>query len=358
MEQTSERRSLMRRIDRAGASGGRGTNDTPEQLWRAVMMYAEGQSRAVQDSLMAVSETLKRLRGVPGRKVLVHISFGLPLQPGVEVMDYWRQAFQGDPGMVNMAALEVQQTGNFQRLMADAQASGVTIDTIDAVGLTGYEGASVENSGGVAQLNASLMRDNSRQTLQLIADETGGRSIINENDFDRALLEIASDTTTYYSLGFRGEGEAALRRVDVRIKRSGMTVRSAKAHRDRTVEERIRDTVQSAFDFPSATNPLGVTLASDPFALTVAPGKLVALPEGGVKMAHVRCYFQIRDANGGLSDLHVVDEDVAIEDEGAPVALRKVSRIRTPAGRYTLSIAVRDLSSNETSFLQGELISR
>jgi VWFA-related protein len=358
MEQTSERRSLMRRIDHTAASGGRrDANDTPDQLWRAVMMYANEQSRSVQDSLLAVGDALKRLRGVPGRKILVHVSSGLPLQPGVELMDYWRQAFQGDPGMVNMAALEVEQTQSFKRLIADAQASGVAIDTIDAGGLTGYDGASVENSGGSAQLNASLMRDNSRQTLQLIADETGGRSIINENDFDRALLAIASDTTTYYSLGFRGDGQTSLRHVDVRVKRPGLSVRSAKAHRDRTAEERIRDTVQSAFDFPIALNPLGVTLTSDPFALTVAPGKLVALPEGGAKTAHIRCYFQIRDANGGLSDLHVLDEDVVIEDESAPIALRKVSRIRTPSGRYTLSIAVRDLSSNETSYVQTELVS-
>src|SRR5207237_9467007 len=124
---------------------------------------------------------------------------------------------------------------SFDRMIADAQASGVTIDTIDAGGIAGYEGSNVENSGSVAVLDSRLTRDNSRQTLQYIADETGGRSIINENDYDRALVDIAADTTTYYSLGFHSsEGDAgSLKHVDVRVKRPGLTVRAAKAFRDR-----------------------------------------------------------------------------------------------------------------------------
>src|SRR5260221_1941152 len=189
----------MRRIDAAAvANGRRGSGDDPDQIWRAVMMYAYEQSHVLEDSVTALSDTLKRLRGVPGRKVLVHVSSGLPLQPGIELMDYFRQAFHADPNLVNMAGLEVQKSSTINRVIADAQASGVTVDTIDAGGISGYAGANVEDGGSVARLDSTLMRDNGRQTIQLMADETGGRAIVNENDFNRALLEIASDTTTYY----------------------------------------------------------------------------------------------------------------------------------------------------------------
>src|SRR5258708_26918793 len=167
-------------------------------------------------------------------------------------------------------------------------------------------------STGSARLDSSLMRDNRRQPLKLIAEETGGRSIVNENDFDRALLQIGADHTTYYSLGFHGDGGAGLRNVDVRVKGAGITVRTAKAYRDRTAEERIRDAVESAFDFPFEANPLGITLAAGaphedaggfavPLTVTVTPSKVVALPGPAGHVAHIRCYYEVRDAGGGRS---------------------------------------------------------
>lgn len=363
LEHTSERRTLIRRIDQSAPEVKRPTEE-PDQLWRAVMTYAESQGRDVENSVLAVSDALKRLRGAPGRKVLVHVSSGLQLQPGLEMMDYWRQTFHADPGVANMAGLQVQKSNSFKRMIADANASGITIDTIDASGLNDFEGSSeMESSAGTARLDSNLMRDNRRQPLKLIAEETGGRSIINENDFDRALLQIGTDTTTYYSLGFRGDGGAGLRNVDVRVKRPGLTVRTAKAYRDRTAEERIRDAVESAFDFPFESNPLGVTLATGapredaggfavPLTVTVTPSKVVALPGPGGHVAHMRCYYEVRDDGGGSSALRVVDQDLTMDERQGPRQLTRVAGIRLRHGKYTISVAVRDLSTNETSYAQ------
>lgn len=355
-EQLSERRSIMRSIDDA--------REDPDQLWRSVLRFATEQSRQVENSLLAVSAAVRRLRGVPGRRILVHVSSGLPLRPGVELMDYWRQRFKADPGMVNMASLQFEESNNFKRMIADAQAAGVIIDTIDAGGLTGFEGSAVDMpSSGAAVLDSGLARDNRRDPLRLIADETGGRAVINENDFDRALSAVASDTTTYYSLGFHGDGNSSLRRVDVRVKRPGLTVRSAKAYRERSFEERLRDTLESAFDFPLDANPLAVELqigpataagndVDVPLQLRVAPSKLTVL-EG---KAHVRCYYEVREAGGGASALRTIDDDLTIAggDAGIPAAipLKAVSGLRLRKGNYTLSLAVRDLLSNETSYIQ------
>ncbi len=362
IEHISERRTLIRRIDQSALEAKRPTEE-PDQLWLAVMTYAESQGREVENSVLAVSDALKRLRGAPGRKVLVHVSSGLPLQPGLEMMDYWRQAFHVDPGVANMAGLQVEKSSSFKRMIADANASGITIDTIDASGLNDFEGSSEMESTGSARLDSNLMRDNRRQPLKLIAEETGGRSIVNENDFDRALLQIGADTTTYYSLGFRGDGGAGLRNVNVRVKRPGLTVRTAKAYRDRTAEERIRDAVESAFDFPFEANPLGITLATGaphedaggfavPLTVTVTPSKVMALPEPAGHVAHIRCYYEVRDGGGGSSELRVVDQNLTMDERQGPRQLTRVAGIRLRRGKYTISLAVRDLSTNETSYAQ------
>lgn len=370
IEMISERRSLMGRIDAAVADTGKhGPADHPDKLWRAILSYSDGQAHELEKSLAAVSDAVHRLSGVPGRKVLVHVSSGLPLQPGIELMDYFRQAFKDDPGRVSMQGLVVEKSRSFDRLIADAQASGVTVDTIDAGGIVGFEGSGVEYAGGAATLNSSLTHDNVRQTLQLIADQTGGRAIINENDFDRALLDIAADTTTYYSLGFHpSDGDSgSLKKVDVRVKRPGLTVRATKAVRDRTFEERLLDSVQSAFDFPLDINPLGAELevgeatgdtdaVAVPVRLTVDPSRLVALPGNDGKVAHVRCYYEVRDSNGGTSNPRVVDQDLTIDDASAPLQITRVAGLRLRRGRYTLSLAVRDLTTNETAYVQKALV--
>ena len=362
IEHISERRTLIRRIDQSAPEVKRPTEE-PDQLWHAVMTYAESQGREIENSVLAVSDALKRLRGAPGRKVFVHVSSGLPLQPGLEMMDYWRQTFHADPGMANMAGLQVEKSNSFKRMIADANASGITIDTIDASGLNDFEGSSEMESTGSARLDSNLMRDNRRQPLKLIAEETGGRSIVNESDFDRALLQIGADTTTYYSLGFHGDGGAGLRNVDVRVKRPGLTVRTAKAYRDRTAEERIRDAVESAFDFPFEANPLGITLATGaphedaggfavPLTVTVTPSKVVALPEPAGHVAHIRCYYEVRDGGGGSSALRVVDQNLTMDERQGPRQLTRVAGIRLRRGKYTISLAVRDLTTNETSYAQ------
>lgn len=212
-----QKRSLMRRIDES--KGGKGAEE-PDILFRHVLSYCSVVAADVGESLNAMNDALQRLKGASGRKVFVHVSAGIPQRPGIELVDYWVRRFNADPGVTNMTGMEIDETKQFKNIIAAAQSAGVPIYTIDAGGLTGYEESGVETGmGNAAQVDSALIRDNKRQPLQLMADETGGRSIINENDFDHAFEEISETTTTYYSLGIRGDGTNALRKLDVRVKR-------------------------------------------------------------------------------------------------------------------------------------------
>ena len=349
-ETLSERRRIMQMIDDAATDNGfRRGGLGPDQIKQRMFVYGEQQITDLRQSLAAIELVMKRLRGATGRKVFVHVSSGLPLQPAVELYDYFERRLN-EP--IPLDKIGLQQMSAYQYLVSAAQSAGVALYTIDASGLTGDEGSNLQTTSYV-HLDSNLIRDNLHGPLQMLADETGGKAIINENDFNRAFGEIEAQYTTYYSLGFRADSDKAVHKIDVRVKRPGLTARSEKGYRGRDADERARDGVEAQFDFPSNDNPLGVAIATGrivngnvPVGVTVAPGKLIALE----KKAHVRCYIQLRNADGGTSPLRVVDEEVAVNDDTAPVTLRPIGMKLRP-GKYTLSMAVRDLVSNDTSFV-------
>jgi VWFA-related protein len=348
-ETLSERRRIMQMIDDAVSESGRRGGLAPDQIKQRMFVYGEHQITDLRQSLEAIELVMKRLRGATGRKVFVHVSSGLPLQPAVELYDYFERRLHTS---ISLDKVGLQQMSAYQYLVSAAQSAGVALYTIDASGLTGDEGSNLQTTS-YEHLDSGLIRDNLHGPLQMLADETGGKAILNENDFDRAFGEIEAQYTTYYSLGVRADSDKGMHKVDVHVKRPGLTARSAKAYRGRDADERARDGVEAQFDFPSNENPLGAAVVlggidngAVPLLITIAPEKLVVLE----RKARVRCYFEIRNADGGASPLRVVDEEVAVGDEHAPVALRPIVMKLRP-GKYTLSVAVRDLVSNDTSFV-------
>ena len=67
----------------------------------------------------------------------------------------------------------------------------------------------------------------SQDSLRVIAEETGGYAVINQNDFDKALKRIDAETSDYYVLGFYSSNPDPLRRtrrIEVVTKRDGVKV--------------------------------------------------------------------------------------------------------------------------------------
>jgi VWFA-related protein len=103
--------------------------------------------------------------------------------------------------------------GNLQDLMREivqaANRGNVTIYALDPTGLT---------------MEARL---GDRGTLYQLAAETGGRTIINTNDFAAGLNRVFEDTSAYYVLGYtptRTEDDGKFHKISVKVKRSGTRV--------------------------------------------------------------------------------------------------------------------------------------
>ncbi len=61
----------------------------------------------------------------------------------------------------------------------------------------------------------------------MLADETGGIAVVNQNDFDKALKRIDAETSDYYVLGYSSTNPDPLKRtrkIEVKVKRPEMRV--------------------------------------------------------------------------------------------------------------------------------------
>lgn len=152
---------------------------------------ARGDVRRVraQVTLSALAALTVKLGGLrEGRKSIIFVSQGPPSYLG-------------------------SQDGNLEdeirEITLAANRGNVTIYPLDPVGLT------LEQRLG------------DRSTLYQLAAETGGRTIINTNDFASGLNKVFEDSTAYYVLGYtptRTEDDGKFHKISVKVKRSGMRV--------------------------------------------------------------------------------------------------------------------------------------
>jgi hypothetical protein len=76
--------------------------------------------------------------------------------------------------------------------------------------------------------------------LRTLADNTDGRPVVDTNDLDHGMRRIVDDLSSYYLLGYYSSNprlDGTFRRITVRVKRPGVTVRARRGYRAATAEE-------------------------------------------------------------------------------------------------------------------------
>jgi VWFA-related protein len=166
------------------------------------------------DQKLAALESLADLlRGIPGRKSVIHFSSGVQ-RTGVE----------------NQAQLQATTDA--------ANRANVSFYTVDATGLVGLPpggDATSASPSGTALFTGSAVSsqfsnlEGGRETLAALAADTGGRTFYDMNDFGPAFTDIQEDNSTYYLLGYspsdtRSDGR--FRRIKVQVNRPGVKVQA------------------------------------------------------------------------------------------------------------------------------------
>jgi VWFA-related protein len=110
-----------------------------------------------------------------------------------------------------------------------ANRANATIYTIDPRGLVGMP----DIDDNVDPVEFQEYISNSISSLRVLAEQTGGIAVVNQNDFDKALKRIDAETSDYYMLGYYSTNPDPLKRtrqIDVKIKRKDIDVWSRKSY--------------------------------------------------------------------------------------------------------------------------------
>jgi hypothetical protein len=106
-----------------------------------------------------------------------------------------------------------------------------TIYTVDPRGLTPFE---FDLSRGNVSLTAdAAILDSTTDTLRILAAETDGRAIVNQNDLASGLKQIVRDSSAYYLLGYTSTQSAVdgrFHQIKVNVKRPNVQVRARKGY--------------------------------------------------------------------------------------------------------------------------------
>ena len=169
------------------------------------------------------------------RKAVIYLSSGYDFNP-FETSRLDEQArrmhvesadLQSDPFYRTQQSSQLLAEADLVRELAEltraANRANATLYTIDPRGLVA--GPDMDDEVPTQEWNA-YVRD-TQDSLRVLAEETGGIAVVNQNDFDKALKRIDNETSDYYVLGYYSSNPDPLKRIrkiEVKTTRSGLNV--------------------------------------------------------------------------------------------------------------------------------------
>ncbi len=371
-ETGAEDRPGVAAAERAGLTVGGGASYARNQL----MAYAGSVRNDTNLAIEGLTRVVENLSGAPGRKAVIYVADGIPMIAGEDVFYFVEQLYERSVSLIEMAEYDLSR--RFQQLAAGANANRTSFYTIDARGLTVLSQSSVQNqvagAPGQASLIDQILMTNLQAPLQLMAEETGGRSVINANRIMPDLLKIADDFRNYYSLGYMPAatvGSGRYHSIDVRMKNKprGTSIRFRKGYRDKTVESRMIEGTLSALNLNMQENPLGVRVDSlpakrrsdgnydVPVVVEVAWKELTLIPRNGAHHGRIQLWLAAKDERDHATEPHLTELTIAVpQDRIGEIDggfWRYGLEVTMEAGYHDIGVGLRDDIGGRQSFLRG-----
>jgi VWFA-related protein len=324
----------------------------------------------IDETMLALESLAHSLAGFEGRKNLFWVSEGFPLSINPEAtLDPDAEA---DFDQVENNSTKVAKAAE---VLTDAQ---VAIYPIDARGLAPYTAfsAATPSTGNIrngAEFGRSLMRESqhftaSHDTMNLLAENTGGKAYYNRNDIDGAIRDGMNDGSTYYLLGYYPDNktwDGKFRKLQIKVARTGIKLRfrlgyyaaDPMAIIGKNTKQRERDLgsalmldrpLQTGIFFEAAVmqpseksqNKLTVNYAIDPHTVRIDP------EADGLQHADLDCVVQVFDEKGKPVNSIISSMQFSLKQETYQKVLKSgfpcQNQIALQPGKYQLRFAIRD----------------
>ena len=367
-------------------------------------IYATRVNRRVTGALRGLLGVVGALNQTSGRKILVVLSESLPAEPGKEAfgMSTLRDSLtptriglggeiveampsaQFDPGDAAAHASWYDVRPMIRELAARASANGVTIYTLqpDLGGVVHVPGAGADvggrlaNGGGggfaVNQFGRQMLEE-TRETLQTLADDTGGKYFLGGSQIANGFRTIAEDVTSYYSLGYRSAGGSGIQKIDVRGKgRPELVARARRAMLLRSPEREMDEMVAANLVLPRNVNELGIATSAGkpenriefmrvPIVVRIPMSNLTFIPDGDKYRAAFSVHYAAIDGAGfttGTYREQTVEIPAAEIDTARKKPFTYTTYLVVAPGTLRVAVGVYDKASHLTGFQQLEVAAR
>lgn len=389
----------------AGVSSNSLTGDsTTTAQWDAFLKssnqpYADYAETVRATRTAAALETIAgHLQGIPGRKTLIWISGGFPIQLGLHGNS--DSIPQSDPGSrrssglggrnqpgggqgagptggakagghdqsssaasnaatSSSSAAELPGTGlsfesNVARAIRALNEADVAVYPVDARGVmvaAPFQADRASYGKRNKPPKAGSAQDFNYETLETLAGETGGRAFHHINDLSAAIREAAGDARVSYSLAFYPSSDSldnSYHRLEVGVQRPGVKVRYRPGYvaaKDSAVAPSLTEAIAS----PIALSGIGFTAHLDPMdggyklSLTIDPRNITLEPKDGKWTGSLQFLVVV----GKVEQLTTIPLSFAkamfhqIQDQGLMIG----ARVKTPPGTTGFSLGFRDIPS-------------
>ena len=350
------------------------------QIEGAIQMAA-GESRQILSqmeiqvafSCAAIGALARHLRSLPGRKHLMLISAGYPLNARTVMKNIIRErAAMFAPSqyaqvhmLVNSSMAGSGRRTSFESrlrsVIDQANRSQVSIYSIDPRGLMppAISNAATRQSGSHMYASHSNQDITAPQDfLKTLSTGTGGLSFLNDNDLTRGIGKAFDDGRSYYLLGYAPSAKrkpGKFHEIRVKLARKGVKLRYRQGYVDADPEQTAHADLANAFKFPElfrdfpfrvqVSNPSGKLMVR-----TLIPTRSFAFSRNGRKNRCVMEMFgALVDDSGkwvGEDFLFFKRLDLDLDSEGLDHFQRyrdfsSSSEKDAPPGKYDLVVVLR-----------------
>ena len=275
--------------------------------------------------------------------------------------------------IANTHATDVQR--EIRDLVAAATRANVNVYSIDPRGVTsGMEDAieigsfPTDNSIQTTDMLNELRLE--QDSLRVVADETGGFALLNQNDFRGGFSRILEDNSSYYVLGYyptNDKRDGRFRNVQVKVLKPGLKVRARRGYvapvtgkKEKPVkgspEERTSPELRDALDSPIPISGFTISAFAAPFkgaggndaiAMSIevdGPAMKFTQSPDGLFRNNLEITLFAADGSGKIKDgaRDVIGVSLKPQNRMMPTPFRVIRRIQVPPGKYQLRIGARE----------------